>query len=114
MGMILIYVIDGYAVFIVFVGAIVLFKDTTQRLTGLTDAESLMMQSGKVFGDLGESRSLNENTRTKMDRLLAMHFPVSYYAENREGHIELRSVLQFTLQVRRANDGIYARSGLKV
>jgi hypothetical protein len=50
--------------------------------------------------------SLKENTRTTMDQLLAMHFPMGHYAENREEHIELRSVLQFALQVRRANRGI--------
>ncbi len=106
MGTILQYVIDGYAMFIMFAGVGVLLKDMTQRWTDRMDADSLKMQSGKVFGDLGESRSLNEDTRTKMDQLLAMHFPVGYYAENREEHIELRSVLQFALQVRRANRGI--------
>jgi hypothetical protein len=106
METILQYIIAGYSMFITSVGAALLFGYMNQRLKDQTNAIDLKLQSGKVFGDLDKSNILGENAKAQMDQLLAMRFPVGE-------HFELRPVLLFALQVRRANRGIYARSGLE-
>jgi hypothetical protein len=109
MEAILYYLILAYVGVVALIAFIVLTVDLEERVKAEADAIQLKFFSGEIYGDFGESKTPTA-AKGKMDELLEMRFPISIYTERIERN-ELRTVLKFAQQVRRANRGRRSQTG---